>query len=147
MSRSRKRKEIDEEAEDLVKIIRDYFGDKEFNLTEQVSRHKFLFQIHLFLRARSRFIISRRERRKLKRPFFFSTMRFDRYSVALHLNSDFINILHTETVVAVQELARFRIRALPSHFLLNCAITCGHKGTTTEKISLPREFRNRPFSV
>jgi hypothetical protein len=35
----------------------------------------------------------------------------------------FSSILHTETVVAVQELARFRIRALPSHFLLNCAIT------------------------
>lgn len=33
-------------------------------------------------------------------------------------------ILHTETVVAVQELARFRKRTLPSHFLLNCAITC-----------------------
>jgi len=26
--------------------------------------------------------------------------------------------------VAVQELARFRKRTLPSHFLLNCAITC-----------------------
>lgn len=36
------------------------------------------------------------------------------------------SILHTETVVAVQELARFRKRALPSHFLLNCAITWRH---------------------
>jgi len=40
--------------------------------------------------------------------------------------------------VAVQELARFRIRALPSHFLLNCAITwreniiIRHDGCETE---------------
>lgn len=32
-------------------------------------------------------------------------------------------ICRTETVVAVQELARFRKKAEPSHFLLNCAIT------------------------
>lgn len=38
----------------------------------------------------------------------------------------FSSILHTETVVAVQELARFRKRTLPSHFLLNCAITWWH---------------------
>lgn len=38
----------------------------------------------------------------------------------------FSSILHTETVVAVQELARFRKSILPSHFLLNCAITWWH---------------------
>lgn len=53
------------------------------------------------------------------------------------------SILHTETVVAVQELARFRKRALPSHFLLNCAITWRHhKGKYHYT-----KVENGPFSV
>lgn len=73
-----------------------------------------------------------------------STFAKNRSRSRKHAPVSFSSISHTETVVAVQELARFRRNALPSHFLLNCAITCAGKGKC-HYAQLLRKGRNGHF--